>query len=159
MRIHATSINSWDWELLHATRFANRVMFGLFRPKRLKTLGIDIAGRIAAIGRSVKKLHVGDEVYGDLSACGWGGFAEYVSAPEGALARKPGNTSFEQAAAVPRAGLLALQGLVDKGHIQPEKRILINGASACRTLRLRYTSPAVYAPWDVGFRWTILAAV
>jgi len=129
VRIYATSINSWDWELMHATPFANRMMFGLFRPKKLKTLGFDIAGRVEAVGNSVKNLHVGDEVYGDLSACGWGGFAEYVAAPETALAIKPANLSFEQAAAVPQAGLLAFQGLVDLGNIHAGQKVLINGAS------------------------------
>jgi NADPH:quinone reductase-like Zn-dependent oxidoreductase len=129
VRIHATSINSWDWELLHATPFANRMMFGLFRPKKLKTLGFDIAGRVEAVGSAVDKFRVGDEVYGDLSACEWGGFAEYVSAPESALGIKPKNLSFEQAAAVPQAGLLAWQGLVDLGQIQPGQKVLINGAS------------------------------
>ena len=129
VRIHATSINSWDWELLHATPFANRLMFGLFRPKKLKTLGFDIAGRVAAIGSAVNKIRVGDEVYGDLSASEWGGFAEYVSTPENALTIKPKNLSFEQAAAVPQAGLLAWQGMVDLGRIQPGQKVLINGAS------------------------------
>ena len=129
VRIYATSINSWDWELMHAKPFVNRVMFGLFRPKKLKTLGFDIAGRVEAVGSAVKNLHVGDEVYGDLSACGWGGLAEYVAAPESALAIKPANLSFEQAAAVPQAGLLAYQGLVDIGHIRDGQKVLINGAS------------------------------
>lgn len=129
VKIHAASINSWDWELLNARPFANRVIFGLFRPKRLKTLGFDIAGRIEAVGGGVQKLQVGDEVYGDLSACGWGGFAEYVAAPETALTVKPARLSFQQAAAVPQAGLLAWQGLVDEGHIRPGQKVLINGAS------------------------------
>jgi len=129
IRIHATSINSWDWELLHATPFANRMMFGLFRPKKLKTLGFDIAGRVEGVGSAVDKFRVGDEVYGDLSACEWGGFAEYVAAPESALNIKPKKLSFQQAAAVPQAGLLAWQGLVDLGHIQSGQKVLINGAS------------------------------
>lgn len=129
VRIHATSINSWDWELLHAEPFANRMMFGLFRPKKLKTLGFDIAGRVEAVGNSVTRFRVGDDVYGDLSASGWGGFAEYVSAPENALTIKPANLTYEQAAAVPQAGLLAFQGLFDLGHIQAGQKVLINGAS------------------------------
>ncbi len=128
VRIHASSINSWDWELLHATPFANRMMFGLTRPKRVKTLGIDIAGVVEKIGAGVKDFKSGDEVYGDLSACGFGGFAEYVAAPENALDLKPANISFEQAAAIPQAGLLAWQGLM-KGNIQPGMKVLINGAS------------------------------
>lgn len=129
VKIYASSINSWDWELLHATPFINRLMFGLFKPCKLKTLGIDIAGYIEAVGSEVKQLRLGDEVYGDLSACGWGGFAEYVAVPEEALALKPSNISFEQAASIPQAGLLALQGLVDKGNICAGQRVLINGAS------------------------------
>jgi NADPH:quinone reductase-like Zn-dependent oxidoreductase len=129
VKIFASSINSWDWELLHARPFANRLMFGMFRPKKLKTLGIDIAGRVESIGSGVRQFKPGDEVYGDLSACGWGGFAEYVAVPEKALTRKPETISFEQAAAVPQAGLLALQGMVDMGHIHHGMKVLINGAS------------------------------
>ena len=129
VKIYASSINSWDWELLHATPFANRLMFGLFRPTRLKTLGIDIAGRIEQVGHDVASFKPGDEVYGDLSACGWGGFAEYVAVPENVVRLKPANLSFEQAAAVPQAGLLALQGMIDKAHIRPGLKVLINGAS------------------------------
>lgn len=128
VRIHASSINSWDWELLHATPFANRMMFGLTRPKRVKTLGIDIAGVVEETGAGVKDFKSGDEVYGDLSACGFGGFAEYVAAPENALDLKPANISFEQAAAIPQAGLLAWQRLM-KGNIQTGMKVLINGAS------------------------------
>lgn len=129
IKIVASSINSWDWELLNATPFANRVFFGMLRPKRLKTLGIDIAGRVEKLGSQVEQFQVGDEVYADLSGCGWGGFAEYVAVPASALTSKPANISFEQAAAVPQAGLLALQGLVDKGHIRAGQKVLINGAS------------------------------
>ena len=129
VKIYATSINSWDWELLHARPFINRMAFGLFKPTKLKTLGIDIAGRIESVGKEVTGLQVGDEVYGDLSACGWGGFAEYVAVPETAVALKPFAISFEQAAAIPQAGLLALQGLVDKGKVCSGQTILINGAS------------------------------
>jgi NADPH:quinone reductase-like Zn-dependent oxidoreductase len=129
VRIHAASINSWDWELLHAVPFANRAMFGLFRPKRLKTLGLDIAGTVEGVGADVTRLQVGDDVFGDLSACAWGGFAENVAAPETALSRKPPNLTFQQAAAVPQAGLLAWQGLVDEGHVAAGQKVLINGAS------------------------------
>jgi NADPH:quinone reductase-like Zn-dependent oxidoreductase len=129
VRIAATSINSWDWELFNAQPFVNRLMFGLFKPKRLKTLGFDIAGRIEAVGQKVTRFEVGDEVYGDLSACGWGGFAEYVAAPAEALAHKPANINFVEAAAVPQAALLSYQGLVDVGHIRDGQKILINGAS------------------------------
>ena len=129
VKIHASSINSWDLELLNATPFINRLAFGLFRPKRLKTLGIDVAGLVENVGSGVTQFQPGDRVYGDLSAVGWGGFAEYVAVPANALTSIPDNISFEQAAAIPHAGLLALQGLVDEGNIRDGMKILINGAS------------------------------
>lgn len=128
VRIHASSINSWDLELLTAKPFANRMMFGLFRPK-VKTLGADIAGRIEAVGSEVTHFQVGDAVYGDLCEHGWGGFAEYVAVHQNALTPKPEGLSFSQAAALPQAGLLAWQGLCDKGHLAQGKKVLINGAS------------------------------
>lgn len=128
VRIHAASINSWDWDLLRGTPFVNRLMAGLLKPKRIKILGCDIAGRVEAVGKNVKQFQPGDEVFGDLSRCGWGGFAEYVSVREKALVLKPACLSFEQAAAVPQAGLLALQGLCDKGQVQSGQKVLINGA-------------------------------
>jgi len=126
IKVHAASVNSWDWDLLRGTPFVNRLMFGLLKPKVI--LGCDIAGRVEVVGRNVKQFQPGDEVFGDLSGCGWGGFAEYVCARENALALKPACLTFEQAAAVPQAALLALQGLRYKGQIQPGQKILINGA-------------------------------
>jgi len=101
---------------------------GLLKPK-IRIPGAEVAGRVEAVGRSVKQFQPGDEVFGDLSACGRGAFAEYVSIPENALALKPANMTFEEAAAVPEAALVALQGLRDKGQIHPGKKVLINGAS------------------------------
>ncbi len=101
---------------------------GLLKPKNT-ILGADIAGRVEAVGRNVKQFRPGDEVFGDIGACGNGGFAEYVSVPESALALKPANLSFEEAAAVPMAAVTALQGLRDLGKIQPGHKVLINGAS------------------------------
>ena len=127
VKVHAASINSWDWELLMGKPFVNRLEFGLFRPKKINILGCDIAGRVEAVGAKVTQLKVGDDVFGDLSSAGWGGFAEYVCAPEHALITKSENMTFEQAAAIPQAALLALQGLRDKGRIQSGQRVLING--------------------------------
>jgi len=127
VKIHAASINSWDWGLLRGTPFMNRLVFGVLKPKT-KILGCDIAGRVEAVGRNVKQFQPGDEVFGDISGCGFGGFAEYVCASENALALKSAGMTFEQAAAVPQAGLLALQGLRDKGQIQKGQKVLINGA-------------------------------
>ncbi len=126
VKVHAASVNSWDWDLLRGTPFVNRLAFGILKPKII--LGCDIAGRVEAVGNNVKQFQPGDEVFGDLSRCGWGGFAEYVCARENALAPKPACLTFEQAAAVPQAGLLALQALRDKGQIQPGQRVLMNGA-------------------------------
>jgi NADPH:quinone reductase-like Zn-dependent oxidoreductase len=101
---------------------------GLLKPK--KTIpGAALAGQVEAVGSNVKQFKPGDEVFGDLSECGWGAFAEYVCARETALALKPANTTFEAAAAVPLAAVTALQGLRNKGHIQAGQKVLINGAS------------------------------
>lgn len=127
VEVHAASVNSWDWELQQGTPFANRMGFGLFRPTKINCLGCDIAGRVAAVGKSVTKFKPGDEVYGDLSAGGWGGFAEYLCADEKMLRLKPAGMSFEQAAAIPQAALLAWQGL-RKGGLRSGQKVLINGA-------------------------------
>lgn len=125
VKVHAVSINDWDWGLLQGD-FINRVMYGLFKPKK-QVLCSDIAGTVEAIGKNVKKYRVGDAVYGDLSGR-WGGLAEYTCAPEDMLALKPPGMSFEYAAAIPQAGMLAVQGLIDKGEIKQGQKILINGA-------------------------------
>jgi NADPH:quinone reductase-like Zn-dependent oxidoreductase len=125
VKVFAVSINDWDLGLLQGD-FINRLINGLFKPK-IKIPGSDIAGRVEAVGKKVKKFKPGDEVYGDLSGH-WGGFAEYVCARENALALKPASMSFEEAAAIPQAAMLAVQGLLDKGQIQSGQKILINGA-------------------------------
>jgi len=126
VKVNATSVNSWDWELLR-TR-PSMVSLGKRSDPRYKILGADIAGRVEAVGRDVKQFKPGDEVFGDLCQSGWGGFAEYVCARENALSLKPASMTFEEAAAVPQAGLLALQGLRKKRQIQPGQKVLINGA-------------------------------
>jgi len=128
VRVHASSVNSWDWEYLNGIPFINRLMFGLLRPKSGKQrLGADIAGTVEAIGRSVTRFQPGDEVFGDLWD-NWGGFAEYACADEASMELKPANATFEQAAAVPQAGVLALQGIRKVGQLQPGQKVLINGA-------------------------------
>jgi NADPH:quinone reductase-like Zn-dependent oxidoreductase len=128
IKVHAASVNSWDWDLLRGVPFVNRIMAGLLKPTKIQILGCDVAGRIEAVGKYVKLLRSGDEVFGDLSGCGWGGFAEYVCARDNAVTLKPASMTFEQAAAIPQAGLLALQGLRDKGQVQAGQKVLINGA-------------------------------
>src|SRR5687767_1879321 len=125
VKVYAVSINDWDWGLLQGD-FINRILYGIRKPGK-KILGSDIAGRIEAVGKNVKQFQQGDEVFGDLSGH-WGGMAEYVCANENALAIKLPNMSFEEAAAIPQAAMLAVQGLIDKGHIQPGQKLLINGA-------------------------------
>ena len=127
IKVHAASVNSWDWGLLRGKPLLNRLLFGLLKPKT-KILGCDIAGKVEAVGRNVKQLQPGDEVFGDISGGGWGGFAEYVCARENVLALKSASMTFEEAAAVPQAAVLALQGLLDKGQIQKGQKVLINGA-------------------------------
>lgn len=125
IKIHAASLNDWDLGLLDGD-FINRIINGPLKPRR-KILGSDIAGRVEAVGRNVSKLKIGDDVYGDLSGR-WGGFAEYTCAPENKLALKPAGMSFNEAASIPQAAMLAVQGLIDKGKIQQGQRLLINGA-------------------------------
>jgi NADPH:quinone reductase-like Zn-dependent oxidoreductase len=125
IKVYAVSINDWDLGLLHGD-LINRLINGLLKPK-IKILGSDIAGRIEAVGKHVKNFQIGDEVYGDLSGR-WGGFAEFTCARENELALKPVSMSFVEAAAIPQAAMLAIQGLRDKGKIQSGQKLLINGA-------------------------------
>jgi len=128
VRVHASSINSWDWEFLNGKPFINRLMFGLLKPKPGKQiLGADIAGTVEAVGKRVSRFGPGDEVFGDLWS-NWGGFAEYACAKETAMVPKPANSTFAEAASVPQAGVLALQGLLVAGRMQPGQKVLINGA-------------------------------
>ncbi len=126
INVHASSVNSWDWDLLRGKPFVTRIG-GMLKP-RYKILGADVAGRVETAGENVTRFKPGDEVFGDLSGCGWGGFAEYVCAREDALAFKPSGLTFEEAAAVPQAAVLALQGLRNKGRVKPGQKVLINGA-------------------------------
>src|SRR5215212_5916413 len=128
VKVYAVSANAADLHLLRADPFLIRLSSGFLKPKN-EILGSDIAGRVEAIGSNVKEFKLGDEVFGDISADGWGGFAEYVCAHEDALVLKPANLSFEEAAAVPMAAVTALQCLRSKGQIQPGQKVLINGAS------------------------------
>lgn len=126
VKVHAASINSWDWDLLRGRPFPNRIG-GLFEPK-YEILGCDLAGRVEAVGKNTHDFRVGDEVFGDLSGSGWGAFAEFVCANSDALALKPASMTFAEAAAIPQAGVLALQGLRHRGAIGSGQQVLINGA-------------------------------
>jgi NADPH:quinone reductase-like Zn-dependent oxidoreductase len=130
IQIHAASLNSRDLRMLRANPFFIRLMpGGLFRPKN-RILGADLAGRIEAVGCAVKQFKSGDEVFGFMpAAVGRGTLAEYVCAGENLITLKPSNLTFEQAAAAPEAAMTALQGLRNKGNIQPGQKVLIQGAS------------------------------
>ena len=129
VKIRAASINYGDAVLVSGKPLISRLMgYGLFKPK-YAILGGDVAGQVEAVGRNTTLFHPGDKVFGDLGGCGFGAYAEYVCVPETALTKMPANLTFEQAAAVPQAAVVALQGLRDRGQIQAGKRVLINGAS------------------------------
>jgi NADPH:quinone reductase-like Zn-dependent oxidoreductase len=127
VRVQAASANAGDWHLLRGTPLPFRLVAGLRKPK-IKIIGNDIAGRVEAVGRNVTQFRPGDHVFGELSRCDFGAYAEFAVAPEKALALKPANLSFEEAAAIPTAGCTALQGL-RKGRIERARRVLIKGAS------------------------------
>ena len=128
VKIHAASANAADWHLMRAEPFLARLENGLLKPKNTK-LGADVAGRVEGVGKNVTQFQAGDEVFGSMPLNELGTFAEYLCALEDALALKPARLTFEQAAAVPLAAFTALQGLRDKGQIQPGQKVLINGAS------------------------------
>ncbi|MGD1147512.1 MAG: NAD(P)-dependent alcohol dehydrogenase [Thermoanaerobaculaceae bacterium] len=124
IRIRAASVNPFDWHYMRGTPYVVRTTAGLRRPKVIR-LGVDVAGQIEAVGKNVIQFQPGDDVFGTCK----GAFAEYGCASEGALVLKPVSVTFEQAAAVPVAAFTALQGLRDKGRIQPGQKVLINGAA------------------------------
>jgi NADPH:quinone reductase-like Zn-dependent oxidoreductase len=125
IKVQAVSVNRSDWEGLRGKPLYAR-LGGLLRPRQQR-LGSDIAGRVEMAGRNVRRFQPGDEVFGDILPR-LGGFAEYVCARESALALKPASMTFEQVAAIPQAAVIALQGIRDKGHVQPGNKVLINGA-------------------------------
>ncbi len=127
IRVEAAAVNDWDWGLVRGTPFYVRALCGLMKP-RVRIPGVDVSGRVVAVGQGVTHFQVGDSVYGDLSEAGLGAFAEYVCAPTHALAKKPDAMSFAQAAALPHAAMLAVQSLRDLAHVRPGQHLLINGA-------------------------------
>jgi NADPH:quinone reductase-like Zn-dependent oxidoreductase len=129
VRIRAASLNAADLDYLYGKPFLTRMGTGLRRPRN-RGLGLDAAGQVEAVGGDVAQFQPGDEVFGDLTAFGYGAFAEYACAPERAWAHKPAGMTFEEAATVPQAAILALQGLRGRGRrVQPGHKVLVNGAS------------------------------
>ncbi|HEX9987746.1 MAG TPA: NAD(P)-dependent alcohol dehydrogenase [Chloroflexia bacterium] len=125
IKIQAVSVNRSDWEALTGRPLWVR-MLGLRKPRR-QVLGSDIAGRVEEVGRNVTRFKPGDEVFGDIIGR-MGGFAEYVCVRGKTLALKPASMTFEEAAAVPQAAVIALQGIRDKGQVEPGQKVLVNGA-------------------------------
>jgi NADPH:quinone reductase-like Zn-dependent oxidoreductase len=128
VKVHAASVNSWDWDRLTGKPYLYQLISGIGKPK-LKILGADVAGVVEKVGKAVTKFNPGDQVYGDLSEGNWGAFAEYVCADEAALTIKPSKMNFEEAAAIPQAGVMALQGILDQRSIHPGDQVLMNGAA------------------------------
>ena len=128
VKVHAASVNAFDWRLLRADPFLVRLTDGFFRPRN-RIPGVDISGEVVEIGRGVRGFQPGDQVFGDLSGWGSGGFAEYVCAGEKVLQEKSPGMTFEEAAAFPMAAVTALRGLRDRGKIREGQEVLINGAS------------------------------
>jgi NADPH:quinone reductase-like Zn-dependent oxidoreductase len=124
IKVKAASVNPFDWHFMRGAPYLLRIQAGLLKPKD-NSLGVDVAGVVEAVGKVVLEFQPGDEVFGSCN----GAFAEYVSSTEKGLVKKPDKLTFEQAASVPVAAFTALQGLRDKGQIQPGQRVLINGAS------------------------------
>ncbi len=124
VKVHAASVNARDWRPFTLPPILVRLVDGGLLKSKNTTLGVDLAGRVEAVGRNVKQFQPGDEVFGVAP----GAFAEYACAAENKLALKPANLSFEAAAAVPLASFTALQGLRDRGQIQAGQKVLINGA-------------------------------
>ncbi len=123
VEVHAASVNAADWHILRGKPFLVRlVVGGLLKPK-YTIAGAAVAGCVEAVGRNVAQFQPGDEVFGDVSGSGFGAFAEYVCVPENALALKPSSMAFEEAATIPVAAVTALQGLRDKGQIQPGQKV------------------------------------
>jgi NADPH:quinone reductase-like Zn-dependent oxidoreductase len=125
VKVHASSLNAADFEILGGSISAR--ISGPFRPRN-RIPGTDLAGRVVAVGRNIKRLKIDDAVFGDLFTCGHGAFAEYVAVPENALMRKPDSISFEGAATLPQAAKIALQGLRGKRPLKKGQKVLINGA-------------------------------
>ena len=128
VRVRAASLNQADLDYLLGKPFLTRMGTGLRTPRN-RGLGLDVAGQVEAVGRDVTTFQPGDEVFGDLTAFGYGAFAEYACAPEDAWAHKPASLTFEEAATIPQAAILALQGLKRGERIEPGDRVLVNGAS------------------------------
>jgi NADPH:quinone reductase-like Zn-dependent oxidoreductase len=128
VKVLGVSVNPADWHSMRGKPAFSRLTLGLLRPKR-PILGVDVAGQVETVGTGATRFTPGDEVYGNLLDHGYGAFAEFASVPEKAMSLKPANLSFEEAAAVPMAGVTALQGVRHHGELRAGQTVLVNGAS------------------------------
>ena len=126
VKIYATAVNDYDWGSVRGRPYLYRLLFGVLKPKS-KIPGMEVAGVVEEVGTKVSSFKTGDRVYGDTSEFGFGSFAEYMTVNEAALTLMPAKMSFTEAASIPHASILALQGLKDKGGIKNGQLILING--------------------------------
>ena len=128
VKIKTSAVNDYDWCSITGTPFSYRLLFGLFKPrKRFSRPGMELAGVVEATGELAMKFQAGEAVYGDISEKGFGSFAEYLCISEEALEKMPNKMSFEEAASIPHASMLAVQGLHDVGDIKQGQKVLING--------------------------------
>src|SRR5215216_1156730 len=134
IKVHAASVNRSDWEALIGKPFYVRI--GGLRKPRHPILGSDIAGRVEMVGKNIRQFQPGDEVFGETMRYS-DGFAEYVCVPEKVLGLKPASMTFEEAAAIPQAAGIALQGIRDKGQVKPGQEVLINGAGGGGTFAVQ----------------------
>jgi NADPH:quinone reductase-like Zn-dependent oxidoreductase len=125
VKVHAASVNAYDWHFMRGSPMLVRVSGSGLRKPKDQRLGVDLAGRVEAVGSNVTQFQVGNEVFG----MGEGAFAKYARARQDRIVLKPANLSFEAAAAVPMAGVTALGALRDSGHVEPGQQVLIHGAS------------------------------
>ena len=130
VRVHATSVNRADLDYLQGFPLAARFATGWRKPRN-RSLGLDVAGKVEALGVGVTQFGRGDEVWADLAACGSGAFAEYARIPEKVLAAKPAGLTFEEAATAPHSAVMALQALRSRGQIEPGQKVMVNGAGGC----------------------------
>jgi NADPH:quinone reductase-like Zn-dependent oxidoreductase len=128
IKVKATSLNAADWHIMRGKPRFYRVVLGFTKP-RYRILGADVAGVVEAVGKNVTQFREGDEVFGDLAAHNFGGFAEYVCTPENTVVHKPKVLSFEEAAAIPLAAATALHALRNRGEVKAGQKVAINGAS------------------------------
>lgn len=152
VKIHAAAVNDYDWSMVRGKPFIYRLMFGVLTPKK-QIPGIELSGIVEACGKNAQAFEVGTEVYGDISEHSFGSFAEYICVNEKALVAKPAKMSFAEAASIPHAAMLAVQGLHDIGNLEHDQKILINGAGGgmgCFALQIARLYNAEITGVDTG---------